>query len=249
MKDRLMRIIRYIITPLLFAILGYSTIYIIAAPDMRMLISTFSLVLGQETPYDRLELKTIYKVDALKEESKSFEEPGQPEKNEIPTESNEVQKPAVEDIVNIKEIQYPKMGEHYAMLTCERIQLDVPVYWGDTTKILNAGVGQFMGSFLPGFNRSILLSAHNTTYFKSLEQIQIGDIVSCDTNYGEFQYIVDEVSIMNVQDAEDMLERVLGLHEEKLIMYTCYPFRAFGESKENRMFVFAEKLEGPRVIQ
>jgi sortase A len=135
------------------------------------------------------------------------------------------------------------------MLTCERIQLEVPVYWGDTTKILSAGVGQYMGSFLPGFDRSILLSAHNTSYFKPIEQIQVGDIVAYGTNYGEFQYIVEEVTIMSVGEAEDMLDHLLALHEEKLIMYTCYPFQSLVGSKDKRIFVFANKLTGPRVIR
>jgi sortase A len=194
-------------------------------------------------------LKTIYNSDVKYREKLSLDRLNQPFIEELQPNSNAAQTFKAENIVNIKDIQYPKLGEHYAMLTCERIQLDVPVYWGDTTKILNAGVGQFMGSFLPGFDRSILLSAHNTTYFKPIERIKVGDIVIYDTNYGEFQYIVDEVSIINVEEAEDMLNHLLALHEEKLIMYTCYPFQSLAGNKEKRMFAFADKLTGPRVVK
>lgn len=249
MKHKLVKILAYIYVPFLFAVLGYSIIYIIAAPNIRMLATTFSMALGEDTPYDKLELKTIYKADAVYRDNPPHDDLDQPVIDEIQSDSNVAQDIVEDDTVNIKEIEYPKLGEHYAMLTCERIQLEVPVYWGDTKKILNAGVGQYMGSFLPGFDRSILLSAHNTTYFKPIEQIQIGDIVIYDTNYGEFKYIVDEVSIMNVEDAENMLEHMLILPEEKLIMYTCYPFQTFTGNKEKRMFVFADKLTGPRVVR
>jgi sortase A len=221
--------------------------YIIAVPSIRLLISTFSI--DEAITYDKHELKTIYNSEALHNESQSRDNLSRPFIDELQPSSDTAQTFNAESIVNIKDIQYPRLGELYAMLTCERIQLDVPVYWGDTTKILNAGVGQYMGSFLPGFDRSILLSAHNTTYFKPIEQIIVGDIVSYDTNYGEFQYIVEEVSIMSVGEAEDILNQLLALHEEKLIMYTCYPFQSLVGSKDKRIFVFADKLIGPRVIR
>jgi sortase A len=237
----------YVYMPFLFAVLGYSIIYIITAPSIRLLISAFSI--NEEMPSEKEKLKTIYNSDVKYREKLSLDRLNQPFIEELQPNSNAAQTFKAENIVNIKDIQYPKLGEHYAMLTCERIQLDVPIYWGDTTKILNAGVGQFMGSFLPGFDRSILLSAHNTTYFKPIERIKVGDIVIYDTNYGEFQYIVDEVSIINVEEAEDMLNHLLALHEEKLIMYTCYPFQSLAGNKEKRMFAFADKLTGPRVVK
>lgn len=247
MKHKLIRIMAYVYMPFLFAVLGYSIMYIITASSIRLLIS--ALTINEEIPYDKEELKTIYNSDVWYREKLSRDSLSKPFMEGLQPNSNTAQTFKAENTVNIKDIQYPKLGEHYAMLTCERIQLDVPVYWGDTTKILNAGVGQFMGSFLPGFDRSILLSAHNTSYFKPIERIEVGDIVIYDTNYGEFQYIVDEVSIMNVQEAEDMLNHQLALHEEKLIMYTCYPFQSYVGNKEKRMFVFADKLTGPRVVK
>ncbi len=246
MKHKLIRFMAYIYMPFLFAVVGYSILYFIAAPSIRLFISTISI---SELPYEKHELKRIYTPDAWYREKLSRDNLNKPFIGEPQPDSDVAQTFNEEKTVNIKDIQYPKLGEHYAMLSCKRIQLEAPVYWGDTTRILNAGAGQFMGSFLPGFDRSILLSAHNTTYFKPIEQIQVGDIVIYDTNYGEFQYIIDEVSIMNVKDAEDMLERILALPEEKLIMYTCYPFQSFAGKKEKRMFVFADKLTGPRVVR
>lgn len=246
MKHKLIRIMAYIYMPFIFTVLGYGIIYIITAPSIGLLISTLSI--NEEMPYNRYELKTIYNSSDGYREKLSHDNLDQSLVEELQPDNDTAQTFHTEKIVNINEIQYPKLGEHYAMLSCERIRLEVPVYWGDTTKILDAGAGQFMGSFLPGFDRSILLSAHNTTYFKPIELIEVGDIVTYDTNYGKFQYIVNEISIMNVEEAEDMLNHMLALPAEKLIMYTCYPFRSYVGNKDKRMFVFANKLTGPRVI-
>lgn len=237
----------YIIMPILFAVSGYTLIQRTTAPMLRLMNTTLEMILVEEAPDHYYELRTIYNVDAgsgNKSNSKSVTQSGT---DQACLNESKIEVTKTADIVKMMDIQFPELGEHYAMLICERIQLEVPVYWGDTQKILSAGVGHFMGSFLPGFNRSILLSAHNNTYFKALETIQVGDIVNYATNYGEFQYRIDEVSIINAEDAEIMLDNMLGLFGEKLIMYTCYPFNPFDNNKEKRLFAFGNKLSGPEV--
>ncbi|MDF2906403.1 MAG: class sortase [Herbinix sp.] len=247
MKSKLMHILAYLYMPILFALLGYSLIYLVAAPGIHFLNTTLAVILTEEAPNHNYDLKTIYHAQAKQDKIPIREEIHQTgtDKACLSEVGNEITN--VDDIVKIDKIEFPELGEHYAMVSCERIDLEVPIYWGDTQKILNAGVGHFMGSFLPGFGRSILLSAHNTTYFKNLEIIQVGDVVRYDTNYGEFQYLIDEVSVLNADDAESMLNNILNFREEKLIMYTCYPFGSFANKKEKRLFVFGEKLSGPRV--
>jgi sortase A len=244
MKQKVIRILLYITIPVLFALIGYGLMYTAAAPGVKMLLS--NITTAKSSSNHESELKTIYHPEA---------DIGQ-KQPQIIKEAVVMDTPlAIEaegtsqaDLsVDIKGLQFPKLGEHYAMLVCDRIQLEVPVYWGDTSKILDAGAGQYMGSFLPGFGRYILLSAHNTTYFKCLEQIKVGDIIMYDTNYGDYQYVVDEITIMRVADAEVMLKDLLGERQEKLVLYTCYPFHSFAGSKEERFFVFANKQSGPRV--
>jgi sortase A len=203
--------------------------------------------LVEETPNHNYDLKTIYNAEAAEDNRLLQEESKQSGTDQACLSELSTPITNVELSVNIKDIQFPELGEHYAMLSCERIGLEVPVYWGDTQKILSAGVGHFMGSFLPGFERSILLSAHNNSYFKPLETIQVGDIITYDTNYGVFQYLIDEVSIINATEAERMLDGMLNYKDEKLIMYTCYPFNPFVSNKEKRLFVYGNKLSGPNV--
>ena len=58
-------------------------------------------------------------------------------------------------------ITYPIVGDRYAAITVSGTNVDAPVYYGDTNKILNQGVGTYMdssGAGLPGEGKTILLA-------------------------------------------------------------------------------------------
>jgi sortase A len=40
---------------------------------------------------------------------------------------------------------------------------------------------------------------------------------------------------------------MLSYQQEKLIIYTCYPFETLVGTKQERLFVFADKISGPTV--
>jgi sortase A len=236
----------YVYMPLLFTSLGYIVIYIAAVPVISMLQATGSMVIANEVPDFNRELKSIYNR-ASKEEVEVLSQVaagtvGLGQGSEAPSEEAKVN-----NVISIKDIQFPEHGTHFANLSCERIELNAPVYWGDTNEVLKAGVGQYMGSFLPGFGRTILLSGHNTTYFKPLQLIEVGDVIAYNTNYGDFQYKVTDVQVLPSSDARDMQEDLLSNKQEELIMYTCYPFETLVGTKQDRLFVFADKISGPTV--
>ena len=148
------------------------------------------------------------------------------------------------EYIHINDIDFPLSGTHYAQLLCDRIKLDAPVYWNDTSDILRYGAGQYLGSFLPGFGRMIVLSAHNNTFFAPLKDIKKNDIIEYRTNYGTYKYRVKDVQIMNEKDLQSYIYKHLLDEEEELIMYTCYPFEATVGRKTDRLTVFAERIEG-----
>jgi sortase A len=220
-------------------------IYIAAVPMLTMLQATGSMVIANEMPKFNQELKSIYdpsvrnEIETLNQVAEEVDqESGSDSSREVITS---------DQAISITDIQFPEHGTHFANLSCERIELDASVYWGDTDEILKAGIGQYMGSFLPGFDRTILLSAHNTTYFKPLQFIKVGDTIIFNTNYGMYEYKVAEVQVMHVNEAKDMQDEMLSYEQEKLIMYTCYPFETLVGTKQERLFVFADKLSGPVV--
>ncbi len=245
MKKKFFRRMAYLIMPFLFMILGYGIIFVMVLPKIDLMRIAVSMVLTREDTNPEPELKTIYQPELSKE--KKLPVTGDGRAMETMRTQEERKEAARAEVFSIGELQFPEPGTHYAMLSCDRIQLEVPVYWGDTKEILHAGVGQFAGSFLPGFGRSILLSGHNTTFFKPLEQAEAGDIIICRTNYGEFRYLVEEILIMTAEEAQNQLDEMLSHREETLIMYTCYPFGPFAGNKDKRLFVYADKIEGPTV--
>jgi LPXTG-site transpeptidase (sortase) family protein len=212
----------YFYMPLIFTLLGYSIAYVALHPVLEMLQALGSMVIAQEVPDFDNGLKSIY--DASNADANS---------------SNKT--------VSIDDIVFPDYETHYGDLTCDRIGLKAPVYWGDSKLILKAGVGNYNGSFMPGFGRPILLSGHNTTYFKPFKNIIKGDVFVFKTNYGTFQYKVTEVKVINEVAAKSMLGELLSAKDEKLVLYTCYPFETLIGRKTDRLFVFADKISGPTV--
>ncbi|MBQ6381573.1 MAG: class D sortase [Clostridia bacterium] len=147
-------------------------------------------------------------------------------------------------IDNITEVTLPKFNQQYAEIKCADIGLEAPVFWGDSDMILRSGVGTYMASSLPGYGTGILMSAHNTTYFKGLKDVKTGDVISLTTTYAKFAYRVSDIKVLDADDANavDFLSKT-----EQLVLYTCYPFQPFSAVSEQRLFVYCDKVAGPSV--
>lgn len=211
----------YILTPVAFICGGYLLMYIALSPVIKTLGAVGGMLIQNNSPNFDSELSVIY-------------DPVAHTKVTTPT-------------VNLSDIQFPEQGDQYAQIECNDIELNAPVYWGDTNRILNAGVGQYMGSFLPGYGRTILLAAHNTTYFYCLKDAQKDMIVTITTNYGKYEYKIDDIQVIAATDAEKMSSGWLSATQEQLIMYTCYPFDGGYGEKADRYFIFASKISGPEL--
>lgn len=247
MKHRTIRIMAYVFMPLFFVLLGYALIYIVATPELEFLQTVVNIEIADEMPDFNQDLRTIYDPIIMKEPNTQQTDRIQGQNDNMNLFSDRAEALIPENTVDMKEVQFPDLGTHFARLTCERIGLDAPIYWGDTKEILSEGLGQFIGSFLPGFNRSILISGHNSTFFKPLQFLEVGDIIISQTNYGKYEYEVIEIVVMKAEEAENLMDEMLSYQEEKLIMYTCYPFEALLGNKQERLFVYADKISGPAV--
>lgn len=137
----------------------------------------------------------------------------------------------------------PYEGEQYARLVIESADIDAPVYYGDTPKLLNKGVGTYTGTYLPGQRRTILMAAHNNRHFRTIQQAKVGDKVEMTTTYGTYVY---EITGTRIAKATDTTAYDLTKEEENLIMYTCYPFSRIG-FKTDRYFVYAKYVSGPQI--
>ena len=133
---------------------------------------------------------------------------------------------------------YPEYGTKYGDLSIDSLDVDLPLYYGDTLSILRNGVGHSSGSYFPGEGGTIVCMAHNTRgYLYNLSDIEIGDNIVITTTYGEFTYKVEETKIV----PETQVDAVSVSHgEEMLILYTCYPTNTFGHATQR--FITYSKL-------
>ncbi len=142
-----------------------------------------------------------------------------------------------------KLINYPKYGSKYATIEIPSIDLKLPVYFGDTKKILKLGVGHYNGSYFPGENGTIIYAAHNDPgYFNKLDDVKVGEEIIVYASYGTFKYQVESYKVVKETDLSAF---DVNHDKELLILYTCWPInRNIIGRKTERYIVYATKLEG-----
>jgi sortase A len=149
--------------------------------------------------------------------------------------------PASNEKISVPGADIPAEGERYGQIVCETAELDAPLYYGDGSNELLAGVGTYTGAYIPGAGRTILLAGHNKTFFQGLDRAEPGDIINITTSYGQYEY---EITGSTVTTDTDSSAYDLKKQEENLILYTCYPIDSLGITDE-RYFVYAKYVSGP----
>ena len=132
---------------------------------------------------------------------------------------------------------YPEYGTQYATLEIPRLNLNVPVYFGDTLEILKKGVGHSSGSYFPGEGGSIVYMGHNSkNMFRRFSELQVGDEMTVTTSYGKFTYEIYDMLLINETEVDKL---PIQKEKEILMVYTCYPFNNIGYATQ-RYVVYAE---------
>ena len=139
------------------------------------------------------------------------------------------------------EIQnYPEYGTQYATIEIPRIDVNLPVYYGDTLQILKNGVGHSSGSYFPGEGGSIIYMGHNSKkVFRRFSELEIGDPIKVTTNYGEFNYKIYDMQLVKETETDKL---PIQKEKEILMVYTCYPFNNIGYATQ-RYVVYAELVD------
>lgn len=141
-------------------------------------------------------------------------------------------------------IEEPNIGDQYGTLTCERLGINSAVLFGDNREVLKYGIGTYPASWIPGCGKTTLMSAHNDLDFAPLADVEIGDKFVLTTDYGTFEYVVSEYTIVN-ETQKDACR--LDSETEQVVLYTCYPFYRISGRREERFFVYLEKVSGPEI--
>ena len=154
-------------------------------------------------------------------------------------EANEVE--AVYNEESKRLIELPSYGKKFATIKIDRINLSLPVYHGDNLKILRYGIGHYAGSYFPGENGSIILPGHNNPgVFNKLDDLNPGDKITIEANYGTFYY---EVESKKVVKETDLAAFPIQHEKELLILYTCWPInRSVVGRKTERLVIYANKV-------
>ena len=221
---------RYLYIPIVFLIIGLGVLYLVASPIFKFTKNLYTIISADTVVSDESDMPPLFSLD------NSHNVDTEPA-NSIETSPN---------IISISDIEWPSYGQQYAQISCERINLNAPVFFGDDKATLRKGVGQYNGSFIFGYGRTILLAGHNTTYFMPLQYIQAGDIVTVQTAYDTYKYKITDTKILNCNDhkAIDLIQK----EKEQLVMYTCYPFGTL-EAVNDRLFVYGDKISGSDIIE
>ena len=84
-----------------------------------------------------------------------------------------------------KIINYPEYGTKYASIEIPKIDVNLPVYFGDTLEVLKNGVGHSSGSYFPGEGGSIIFLGHNyPKFFRRFSELQIGNEIYVKQHMG-----------------------------------------------------------------
>lgn len=224
------RILAYIAVPVVLLALGYGLLYGILGTYIRIganVLSMFSystdLIVG-----DSEKLVQLYDANTVKV-SEALPDP------EI-------------DGIPIAKVDMPDSGMYYAQLVCDDIGLDVPLYWDSSEATLRMGAGQYTGSFMPGFGGPLLIGGHNHTYFNCLKDLEVGGVITVDTNYDTYQYEIYDIVTMTNSEFERDISAALGEDDELFMMYTCYPFQFLGGRSTKRIVFYGKRIAGSDVI-
>lgn len=136
-----------------------------------------------------------------------------------------------------KNIIYPSYGYVYGSLSCDKLKINVDVAFGDSSDILKDYAGTASWSSLPTEGENIVISGHNSKeMLANLENIQIGDELTLDTEYAKCTYKVYEIKVIKDTDVDEVK---ISKNNETLVVYTCFPFSQYIYSDE-RFVVYSE---------
>ena len=210
-----------LVAPIIFLVIGYSLIYVIGKPVIQFVTSSIQLFLLTDTPNFETTKQSFTAVDNKKIATNA--------RNELPS----------------SKIDYPVGGQLYGKVKIEKLQLNVPLYFGDTEEILREGAGQFMGSVYPGEVGTTLIGGHNVDDFGKLGAAQVGDEITLQTTYGNYTYRINQLDVRNKKD-KVIDEMIYQREDRRLILYTCYPIDSLGLT-DDRLFAIGEFVSGPKI--
>lgn len=115
-----------------------------------------------------------------------------------------------------------------AVLRIPRLSLEVPVGVGTDESVLLRGAGWIEGTAKPGSFGNVAIAAHRDSFFRSLKDIAVGDLIELETLDGTAGYSVAALSIVAPTDVGVLAQT----DSAALTLVTCYPFYFVGHAPQ-----------------
>lgn len=129
-----------------------------------------------------------------------------------------------------------------AYVEIPKIHVNLPIYHGTTTEVLEKGIGHLTGSSLPigGVGNHAVLTGHSGVagqrLFSDLDQLEIGDVFFIRVLNQQLAYEVRAIDTVLPEDTK-LLTSVDG--KDKCTLVTCTPFGV----NTHRLLVQGERVE------
>lgn len=117
-------------------------------------------------------------------------------------------------------------GPPLALLTIDKLDIEVPVYNGTDEFNLNRGVGRIIGTAGFEADGNLGIAGHRDGFFRGLKDIARGDEIRFQTARGEVLYTVSSIEIVDPSDVSVLAPTP----ERTLTLVTCYPFYYVGHA-------------------
>jgi len=117
-------------------------------------------------------------------------------------------------------------GPPLALLTIDKLDIEVPVYNGTDEFNLNRGVGRIIGTAAFEADGNLGIAGHRDGFFRGLKDIATGDKIRFQTARGEVLYTVSSIEIVDPGDVSVLAPTP----ERTLTLVTCYPFYYVGHA-------------------
>ncbi len=122
-----------------------------------------------------------------------------------------------------------------AVLSIDKLKIQVPVYNGTEESTLNRGVGRIKGTARVDEGGNLGVAGHRDGFFRPLKDIVVGDSMELLTSNGMVEYKVTSIVIVDPSDVSVLKPT----KKTTITLVTCYPFYYVGHAPK-RFIVKAE---------
>lgn len=126
-------------------------------------------------------------------------------------------------------------GDKIANITSDDFALNCSVYYGSNRITMKTGAGLNTDSDMPSNGTSLILG-YAESCFSSLEYCEKGDVITLTTNYGEYNYRVNDIKYIDSSSAA--YKKAEG---DRLVL--CALTSDFSQHSGENLYIFADIID------